>query len=167
MKGLVMITDGSETHVIPRAEVRHIEIRNVVGYKDAWELDYMLTGTNFVRTVRWHKDCRPESLKNQTTIGEYNESAAKYLQVVLTRGHRDVHLERRSDGVFFVRSGLIEDDARAVMCRQFIAEMALTVVQTAIGPLNETQMHMIWEMKQAARDLKLPDWYPLDEGKSP
>ena len=167
MKGIVLIADGAELHVIPRAEVRHVEIRNVVGHKNAWELDYSLAGTNFIRTIRWHTDCRPESLKDKTTIGDYNESAALYIRTVITRGHRDVHLERRSDGVFFVRMGLIEDNARVVMCRQFIADMAMTVSQTAVGSLNEAQRQMIWKIKDAARDLKLPDWYPLDEGKAP
>jgi hypothetical protein len=147
--------------VIPRAEVRHVEVVALGG--DDWALKYQLAGTALVRAVEWKGESRPETLKAKVSVGEYNNMAAGYLLTVITRGYRDLHLERRADNVFLVRSGLIEDDARVVLCRQFITEMALTARQTAIGPLDETRLQMLHEIHAAARDLALPDWYLLRE----
>ena len=161
MKGIVLVDDRSVVHIIPRAEVRHVEVVALGG--DGWVLKYQIAGTAVVRSVEWKGEGRPETLKTKATVGEYNKMAAEFLLTVITRGHRDVHLERRADNVFFVRSGLIEDDARVVLCRQFITEMALTARQTAIGPLDETRRQMLHEIHAAARDLVLPDWYPLKD----
>ena len=161
MKGIVFVDDRSAVHVIPRAEVRHVEVVAISG--DDWALKYQLAGTVVVRSVEWKGESRPETLKTKATVGEYNKMAAEFVLTVITRGHRDVHLERRTDNVFVVRSGLVEDDARVVLCRQFITEMALTARQTAIGPLDETRLQMLHEIHAAARDLVLPDWYPLKE----
>ena len=161
MKGIVLVDDRSEVHVIPRAELRHVEIVALGG--DGWALKYQLAGTVVVRAVEWKGESRPETLKAKLPVGEYNRMAAEFLLAVFTRGHRDVHLERRTDNVFFVRAGLVENDARVVLCRQFITEMALTARQTAIGPLDDTRLHMLHEIHAAARDLVLPDWYPLKE----
>jgi len=168
VRGLVFVDDRETTHVIPRAEVRHAEVVALSG--DDWALKYQLAGTVLTpRSIVWRGECRPASLKalkTQASIGEYNQMAADFVRTVITRGHRDVHLERRSDNVFLVRSGLVENDARVVLCRQFIAEMALSARQTAIGPLDETRMHMLHEIHAAARDLLLPDWYPIQEEPS-
>ena len=161
MKGIVFVDDRSAVHVIPRAELRHVEAVALGG--DGWALKYQLAGTVVVRSVEWKGESRPATLKTKVEVGEYNQMAAEYLLTVLTRGHRDVHLERRTDNVFFVRSGLVENDARVVLCRQFITEMSLTARQTAIGPLDDTRLHMLHEIHAAARDLVLPDWYPLKE----
>lgn len=162
MRGVVKIDDGAEVHVIPRAEVRHVEV--VALGDDDWALKYQLTHTVVVRSVEWKGESRPESLRDKITVAEYNRIAAGSLQTMLTRGHRDLHLERRSiDNVFFVRSGLVENDERVALCRKFIAEMALTARQTAIGPLDDTRLHMLHEIHAAARDLVLPDWFPLKE----
>jgi hypothetical protein len=185
MRGIVKIDEGtfllepgrgeppddeareSCVHIIPRAEVRYVEVTKLAGYSDAWVLDYQLVGMP-VRSIRWQCDCRPPSLKRDATIttDEYNRIAAESVQAVITRGHRDVHLERRSDGVVLVRSGMIENDAQVVLCRKFIAEMALTARQTAIGPLDDTRLHMLHEIHAAARDLVLPAWFPLQEDRS-
>lgn len=47
------------------------------------------------------------------------------------------------------------------MLLTFIDEMALTVGQSAVGPLNPTQEQMLWEIKQAARGT-VPDWFLKD-----
>ena len=159
MKGVVFVDDRSTVHVIPRAEVRHVEVVALGG--DGWALRYQLADTVHVRSVEWRGESRPETLKTKIEVGEYNKIAAGFLLTVLTRGHRDVHLERRADNVFFVRSGLVEDDARVVLCRQFIVDMALTARQSAIG--DEARLQMLHEIHAAARDLVLPDWYPLKE----
>jgi hypothetical protein len=161
VRGIVFVDDRSAVHIIPRAEVRYVEVVALGG--DGWALKYQLAGTLVVRSVEWKGESRPETLKTKVEVGEYNNMAAGYLLTVITRGHRDVHLERRSDNVFFVRSGLVEDDARAVLCRQFIVEMALTARQTAVG--DEARLQMLHEIHAAARDLVLPDWFPLKEDR--
>ncbi|HSX22880.1 MAG TPA: hypothetical protein VLE97_08925 [Gaiellaceae bacterium] len=169
MRGTVKIDDGACVHVIPRAEVRYAEVVAIdQGYDpavtreyEAWELRYQLTGAD-TRSVQWRGDCRPPSLRNdKISVGEYNRIAAEAVLATITRGYSDFHLERRSDGVMLVRAGFAEDDAHVVTCRKFIAEMALTARQTAIGPLDETRRHMLHEIHAAARDLVLPAWYPL------
>jgi hypothetical protein len=55
----------------------------------------------------------------------------------------------------------IDEGADARMLLTFISEMAMTVSQTAVGPLNEAQRHMIWEIKAAARGT-VPDWFLED-----
>lgn len=164
MRGIVKIDDGAAVHVIPRAEVRYVEVTKLVGDDEGWTLDYQLVGAAVERSIVWEGDCRPPTLRNEKiSIGEYNQIAAGAVQTAITRGYRDVHLERRSDGVILVRSGLIEDDDRIVLCRKFITEMALTARQTAIGPLDDTRLKMLHEIYAAARDLVLPDWFPLKE----
>jgi len=164
MKGVVMIEDGQAVHVIPRAEIRHAEV--VALGSDNWALKYQLADTIVIRSVEWKGEGRPESLKTKVSIGEYNKMAAEFVLTVLTRGHRDVHLERRQlDNVFLVRSGLIENDAQVVLVRKFIAEMALTARQTAIGPLDDTRRLMLSEIQTAAQDLILPDWFPLKDAE--
>ena len=152
------IDDGAAVHVIHRAEVRHVEVVALGG--DDWALKYQLAGTGVARSVEWKGESRPESLKDKIDVGEYNQIAAGSLLTILTRGHRDVHLERRSDNVFLVRSGLVEDDARVVLCRQFVAEM---VSRLGLGSLDDRRQKMLHEIRAAARDLVLPDWYPLKE----
>lgn len=161
MKGIVFVDDWSAAHIIPRAELRHVEVVPLGG--DDWALKYQLTHTLVVRSVEWKGESRPGSLKEKISVGEYNKLAAGALLTMLTRGHRDIHLERRADNFFHVRSGLIENDDQVVLCRQFITEMALTARQTAIGPLDDARMQMLHEIHSAARDLILPDWYPLKE----
>jgi hypothetical protein len=147
VRGIVFVDDRSAVHVIPRAEVRYVEVVSLNG--EDWALEYQLADTVHVRSVEWRGESRPESLKDKIDVGGYNQIAAGGLLTILTRGHRDVHLERRADNVFFVRSGLVEDDARVVLCRQFITEMA-----------RRQNLH---EIHAAARDLVLPSWYPLKE----
>lgn len=161
MKGVVMIEDRSAVHVIPRSELRYVEVVHVGG--DGWALKYQLAGTVVVRSVEWKGESRPASLRDdaKVTIGDYNQSAAAFVLTILTRGHGDVHLERRTDNVFLVRSGLVEDDARVVLCRKFIAEMALTAAQTAVP--EEARSQILHEIHAAARDLVLPDWYPVPQ----
>lgn len=161
MKGIVFIDDRSAVHIIPRAEIRHVEVVALGG--DDWALKYQLTHTLVVRPVEWKGESRPASLKDKIDIGEYNKLAAGSVLIMLTTGHRDLRLERRMDNVFLVRSGTVEDEERVALCRRFITEMALTARQTAIGPLDETRMQMLHEIHAAARDLVLPDWYPLKE----
>ena len=163
MRGIVFVDDRSAVHVVPRAELRYAEVVPLGG--DGWALKYQLAGASIVRSLEWKGDCRPPTLKknDKISVGEYNQIAADAVKTTITRGHRDVHLERRSDNVFFVRSGLVEDDDRVVLCRKFIAEMVLTARQTAIGPLDDTRLQMLHEIHAAARDLVLPDWYPLEE----
>jgi hypothetical protein len=50
---------------------------------------------------------------------------------------------------------------KSEMLLTFISEMAMTVSQTAVGPLNETQRIMLREIKQAARGT-VPDWFLED-----
>jgi hypothetical protein len=159
VKGIVLVDDRNAVHVIPRDEIRHVEVVALGG--DGWALKYQLAGTVVVRSVEWKGESRPETLKDKVAVGEYNQIAAGGLLTMLTRGHRDVHLERRKDNVFLVRSGLIEDDARIVLCRQFITEMALTARQTAVP--DDARLQILHEIHAAARDLVLPDWYPLKE----
>ena len=161
MRGIVLVDDRSAVHIIPRAEVRHVEVVALGG--DDWALKYQLTHTLVVRSVEWKGESRPASLKEKIDIGEYNRIAAGSLLTMLTSGHRDIRLERRADNIFLVRSGLIEEDERVALCRKFITEMALTARQTAIGPLDDARMQMFHEIHAAARDLILPDWYPLKE----
>lgn len=161
MKGTVLVDDRNAVHVIPRSEVRHVEVITLGG--DDWALKYQLAGTIVVRSVEWKGESRPATLKDKIAIGDYNRLAAGFLLTMLTRGYRDVHLERRADNVFLVRSGLVEHDERVALCRQFITEMALTARQTAIGPLDDIRRQMLHEIHAAARDLVLPDWYPLKD----
>jgi hypothetical protein len=164
MRGTVKIDDGGAVHVIPRAEVRYAEVTSTAD-GEASALDYQLVGGT-ARTIHWRGDCRPASLRNdKISVGEYNRLAAEAVLVTITRGYRDFHLERRSDGVMHVRAGFIEDDAHVVLCRKFITEMALTARQTAIGPLDDTRLHMLHEIHAAARDLVLPAWFPLQEDR--
>lgn len=157
MRGIVFVDDRSAVHVIPRAEVRHVEVVALGG--DDWALKYQLAGTIVVRSVEWKGESRPESLKDKIDVGGYNQIAAGGLLTILTRGHRDVHLERRTDNVFLVRSGMIEDDARGVLCRQFIVEM---VSRMGLGSSVERQT-MLHEIRAAARDLVLPAGYAPKE----
>lgn len=171
MRGIVKIDDGAAVHVIPRAEVRYVEVAplyetpndGVLPEGEAWVLRYQLVGQG-VRSIEWKGDCRPGTLKTKIDVGAYNRIAADAIQTMITRGHRDVHLERRAiDDVFLVRSGLIEEDDQIVLCRKFIAEMALTARQTALGPLDDARLQMLHEIHAAAKDLLLPDWFPLKE----
>jgi len=165
VKGIVKIDDGLTVHLIPRAEVRYVEVYAAAGADSDWMLTYQLAGSSSTREIEWSGDCRPPTLRDDAKIliNEYNQIAAQAVQTILTRGFSDVHLERRLDGVFLVRSGLIESDDRVVLCRRFITDMAVTARQTAIGPLDEARRQMLWEIQQAAHDLILPDWYPLKE----
>ena len=163
MRGTVKIDDCTTVHVIPRAEVRYAE---VVSFDPGYVLRYQLVWGP-ARTIEWTGDCRPPSLRNDKfSVHEYNRLAAEAVLVTITRGYSDFHLERRSDGVMLVRAGFAEDDAQVVLCRKFITEMALTARQTAIGPLDDTRLHMLHEIHAAARDLVLPDWFPLREDRS-
>lgn len=161
MRGTVFIDDRSAVHIIPRSEVRYVEVVALGG--DDWALKYQLAHTLVVRAVEWKGESRPASLKEKIDIGEYNKLAAGSVLTMLTTGHRDIRLERLTDNFFLVRSGLVEEDARVALCRRFITEMALIARQTAIGPLDDTRMQMLHEIHAAARDLILPDWYPLKE----
>ncbi len=167
MRGIVKIDDEATVHVIPRAEVRHVDVEPLGVGGNAWVLKYQLAGVAIVRKIEWFGDCRPPTLRNdKISIYDYNQIAAVAVQTTITRGHRDVHLERRSDGVFLVRSGFVEEDDRVVLCRKFIAEMALTARQTAIGPFDDARLQMLHEIHAAARDLVLPEWFPLKEDRS-
>jgi hypothetical protein len=48
------------------------------------------------------------------------------------------------------------------MIFSFITDMALTAVQTAIGPLDETRRTMLWEIKKAASHGEVPEWFLKD-----
>lgn len=161
MNGIVKIDDGDVVHVIPRVEVRHVEIVKRGG-EDGYALNYQLAGT-FVHSIMWQGDCRPSTLKTKVEIGEYNKLAAGAVQTTITRGHRDVHLERRSNGMFLYRLGLIEEDAHVVLCRKFITEMATIALQSALGPIDNRRQQILREIQDAARGLQLPDWYPIKE----
>ena len=166
MRGVVKIDDRLTVHVIPRAEVRYVEVLALPGTEQSsWMLTYQLIGAASTRDIEWHGDCRPPTLRDdeKISIDEYNKIAAQAVQTMITRGHRDIHLERRSDGVFLVRSGLVENDDRVILCRQFITEMALTARQTAVP--DEARLQILHEIHAAARNLVLPDWYPLKEEK--
>ena len=169
MKGIIKIDDRLTVHVIPRDEIRYVDV-HVTGDAEVrgWTLSYQLSGSPSSHEIEWSGDCRPPTLRDDAkiTIHEYNQIAAQAVQTILTRGFRDVHLERRLDGVFLVRSGFLEDDDRVVLCRRFVTDMAITARQTAIGPLDEARRQMLWEIQQAAHDLVLPDWYPLKEEAS-
>jgi len=164
VRGVVFVDDRSAVHVIPRVELRYAEVvsldegRRMESHRD-WTLKYQLVGSSVVRSIEWKGEGRPETLKSKIDVGEYNKIAAQSVLTILTRGHRDVHLERRSDNIFLVRSGLIEDDARVALCRQFITAMALTAQQTAVP--EDARLQILHEIHAAARDLVLPDWYPL------
>lgn len=158
MRGIVKIDDGSVVHVIPRAEIRRVEVAALGG--DGYVLRYQLVGGAVERDITWLGDCRPASLKASIEIGEYNQLAAAAVQTTLTRGYGDVHLERRADNVFLVRSGLIDNDARVVMCRQFIVDMVARLESGALDDRRQTVLH---EIRAAARDLVLPDGYPIKE----
>lgn len=162
MRGIVKIDDGAAVHVVPRAEVRYAAVVHEGGEGGGAALHYQLAG-GVSRTIEWRGDCRPPTLRDDAkiSVGDYNLIAAQAVQTTITRGHRDVHLERRSDGVILVRGGLVEEDAQVVLCRKFIADMALTARQTAIGPLDDTRLSMLHEIHAAARDLVLPAWFPL------
>jgi hypothetical protein len=159
MRGIVKINDGSVVHVIPRAEVRHAEV--VALGDDDWALKYQLACTVIIRAVEWKGESRPETLKTKIEIGAYNRLAAGSVLTMITSGHRDSHLERRSDNVFMVRSGLVEDDARVVLCRQFVAEMVTRL--DFKKEFDEDRRKLLHEIRAAAQDLVLPDWYPLQE----
>ena len=164
VKGIVFVDDRSAVHVIPRTEVRYVEVVAIGG--DDWALKYQLAGTGVVRSVEWKGESRPASLKTKIEVGAYNKMAAGYLLTVITRGHRDVHLERRTDNVFFVRSGLVEEDARVVLCRQFIADRARVALDSPHGRLDEAHQKILHEIRDAAGDLVLPDWYPCPAERS-
>lgn len=152
MRGIVFVDDRSAVHIIPRAEIRYVEVVSIGG--DDWALKYQLAGTIVVRTVEWKGESRPESLKSSIDVKGYNQIAAGGLLTMLTRGQRDLHLERRSDNVFLVRAGLVEDDAHVVMCRQFIVERV-----SRMGALDDQRQTLLNEISAAARDLRLPDGY--------
>ena len=158
MKGIVFVDDRSAVHVIPRAEVRYAEVVSLGGTD--WALQYQLANTNVVRSVKWRGESRPASLKDKIDVAGYNQVAAGGLLTILTRGHRDVHLERRADNVFLVRSGMVEDDARVVLCRQFVVDM---VLRMGLGSLDDRRGSMLREILAAARDLALPDGYAPKE----
>lgn len=153
-----MVDDRSAVHVIPRAEVRHVEVVAIGG--DDWALKYQLAGTAIDRSVEWKGESRPETLKDKIDVAGYNQLAAGGLLTMITRGHRDIHLERRSDNVFLVRSGLVEDDAHVVLCRQLVVDL---VSRLGLGAIDERRQQMLHEIRDAAGDLKLPDWYPLKQ----
>ena len=162
MRGLVFVDDRSVAHIIPRAEIRHVEVVSLGG--DDWALKYQLAGTVVVRAVEWKGESRPESLKGSIDVKGYNQIAAGSLLTMLTRGQRDLHLERRADNVFLVRSGHVEDDAHVVMCRQFIVERVSRMgMLLRIGPLDNQWQTMLNEICAAARDLRLPDGYAPKE----
>jgi len=165
MRGIVKIDDGSAVHVIPRAEVRYVEVvaLGAQHHSEVWVLRYQLSSAP-VRDIAWRGDCRPPTLRNdKISIGEYNRIAADAVQTTITRGHRDIHLERRSDGVILVRSGFIEDDDRVVLCRKFIAEAAQVALASPHGRLDEAHGKHLREIYAAARDLVLPEGYPIQE----
>ena len=158
MRGIVFVDDRSTVHIIPRAEIRHVEVVSLGG--DDWALKYQLAGTVVVRTVEWKGESRPESLKDAIDVKGYNQIAAGGLLTMLTRGQRDLHLERRTDNVFLVRSGLVEDDAQVVLCRQFIVEMVSRMgMMMGLGTLDNRRQTILHEICAAARDLRLPDGY--------
>jgi hypothetical protein len=160
MRGIVKIDDGRAVHVIPRAEVRYAEVISLAGYAEGWALRYQLVGMTFFREIEWRGESRPAALKTEIDVGEYTRIAAGSVHTMIPRGQRALHLERRADNVFLVRSGLVEDDVRVVLCRKFIAEMAMTSLLSVRGMLDE---QLLREIQDAARDLVLPDWYPLKE----
>jgi hypothetical protein len=161
VRGLVVIDDRTAVHVIPRAELRHVEIFSHA--KDSRTLRYQLSGASTAHTIEWKGESRPPTLKDKISIGEYNEIAADAVRTTITRGYRDVHLERRLDNVFLVRSGLVEDDARVVLCRQFVVAMADKALKLMIGSVDDAHRQLLYDIRAAAHDLVLPDWYPIQE----
>jgi hypothetical protein len=157
MTGTVLIDDRSALHVIPRAEVRHAEVAALGN--DGWALKYQLVGTVVVRSIEWKGESRPLSLKGKIEIGAYNQAAAQSMMTMVTRGLDDLHLERRSDNVFLVRSGLIENDARVVLCRDFIAKTAVALLYAAEATQDGLlrQKALLRQMYEAAHDLTLPE----------
>jgi hypothetical protein len=55
----------------------------------------------------------------------------------------------------------LAESRKSKMLLTFIGEMALTVGQSAIGPLNPIQEQMLREIKNAARGT-VPDWFIKD-----
>ena len=53
------------------------------------------------------------------------------------------------------------ESRKSKMLLTFISEHAMTVSQTALGPLNDIQRQMIREIKEAARGM-VPDWFIKD-----
>jgi hypothetical protein len=81
-----------------------------------------------------------------------------------------VRLDDRSDLLNIQRRAAVteqallkgaEEIARLRMLLTFISEHAMTVSQTALGPLSEIQRTMLREIKQAARGTA-PDWFLED-----
>lgn len=60
----------------------------------------------------------------------------------------------------------LADSRKSKMLLTFISEMALTVGQSAVGPLNPTQEQMLREIKNAARGT-VPDWFIKDWEERP
>jgi hypothetical protein len=84
-----------------------------------------------------------------------------------------VRLDDKSDLLNAQRRALVAEQALAVsadeirhlkMLMTFISEHAMTVSQTALGPLSEIQRTMLREIKQAARGTA-PDWFLEDWGE--
>jgi hypothetical protein len=98
--GVVIVETEHELHVIPRTEVRHVE----VGRNDCaiMSVTYTLAQAS-PRCIEFHGDCRPK-LKLDLTAEQYNEISARAMIGFITRGNHDMRLVRLKSGLFEVTS---------------------------------------------------------------
>jgi hypothetical protein len=115
-----------------------------------------------------YPECRRcNTLMEKEENGESTAFCANCAYEVLDVLAREIVRQDDAPELFRIQSRVaaleaeLTESQKAKMILTFISEMALTVSQSAIGPLNETQSKMISEIKQAARGT-VPDWFLKD-----
>jgi hypothetical protein len=102
--GVVVIETDSETHLIPRSEVRHVSVEHADTSENKWVLTYTLANAT-PRVITFDGDRRPEAVKQSgVDAGWYNGITAGTLMRFLTRGAHDLRLVLRKDGQWDVKS---------------------------------------------------------------
>jgi len=106
--GTVVIECADETHLIPRTEVRHVEICYAPtehgGVRGEWILRYTLANAG-VGSILFAGDRRSEAVRQSVVAAdEYNRIAARTMKNMLTRGAHDLRIVLLADGQWHVMS---------------------------------------------------------------
>lgn len=101
--GVVMIETESETHLIPRSEVRHVSVQHADTSDNEWCLTYVLANTG-PRVIRFSGDNRPDAMKGVVEADEYNGISSRTMMGFLTRGTHDMRIVARNNGAWDVKS---------------------------------------------------------------
>src|SRR4029077_9167223 len=101
--GVVVIETEHETHLIPRSEVRYVDVRHADSSEPEWVLTYVLASAA-PRYIKFSGDCRSDAVRGAVGADEYNRISAGTMMGFLTRGRNDMRIVARSNRTWEVKS---------------------------------------------------------------